>query len=159
MIILGIDPGTATTGFGVIKVEKGLAPVCLAYDCILTDKGDSPAERLLSLQEGLLYVMKKHKPHVAGVEKLYFSKNVKTGMAVSEARGVILLSTARFKLPVHEFTPSQVKMAVTGNGAASKIQVQRMVKEILQLEEIPKPDDAADALACAIACSLHLKVH
>ena len=153
MIILGIDPGTATTGYGVIRAERRSQPVCLAYDCILTDKDTSSAERLLSLEEGLLYVLRRHKPQVVSVEKLYFTKNVKTALPVSEARGVVLLSVARFKLPLYEFTPPQVKMAVSGNGRADKTQVQRMVKEILNLSELPKPDDAADALACALACS------
>lgn len=159
MIILGIDPGTATTGYGVIRAEKRARPVCVAYDCILTDKSESAQDRLLSLEEGLLYVLSKHKPKVVAVEKLYFSKNAKTAMPVSEARGVVLLSIARLRIPVYEFTPPQVKMAVTGVGNSGKLQVQRMVKEILKLEELPKPDDAADALACAIACSHLLKIH
>lgn len=159
MIILGIDPGTATTGYGVIRAERHKHPLCVGYDCILTDKSDSAQDRLLSLEGGLLYILKKYKPKVVAVEKLYFTKNVKTAMPVSEARGVVLLSAARFKLPVYEFTPPQVKMAVTGVGNSDKTQVQRMVKEILQLDEIPRPDDAADALACALACSHLLKTH
>ena len=109
------------------------------------------------LEKGVSQLLKTYKPEVLAVESLFFFKNLKTVMSVSEAKGVILLAAARAKTPVYEFTPLQVKAAVTGYGRAEKKQVQRMVKEILGLQEVPKPDDAADGLGIAIACSLVLK--
>ena len=154
MIILGLDPGSAKTGYGV--VEKGLRSklTCITYGCITTPQSESNSERLLILEKELVAVLKRYRPDVAGVERLFFFKNLKTVMPVSEARGVILLTLARHKIPIHEFTPLQVKMTIAGYGRAEKKQIQRMVKEILSLPEIPKPDDAADGLAMAIACSL-----
>ena len=154
MIILGLDPGSAKTGYGV--VEKGLRSklTCITYGCITTPQSESNSERLLILEKELVRVLRRYRPDVAGVERLFFFKNLKTVMPVSEARGVILLTLARHKIPIHEFTPLQVKMTIAGYGRAEKKQIQRMVKEILSLPEIPKPDDAADGLAMAIACSL-----
>ncbi len=148
MTILGIDPGTATTGYGVIKSS----PLrCLDYGCIETAKTKTAGTRLLILERGLQKIIARFKPHIVAVERLYFFKNLKTALPVSEARGVILLAVAKKKLPVFEITPLQAKMAITGYGRAEKKQVQKMIKEILKLKEIPKPDDAADALAIAIA--------
>lgn len=155
MTILGIDPGTATTGYGVItKQDQKL--ICVDYGCIKTPKEKNPGERLFMLDQELQKIMAKHTPSVVAVERLYFFKNLKTVMPVSEARGVILLAVAKKNLPIFEITPLQAKMAITGYGRAEKKQVQSMVKEILQLSEIPKPDDAADALAMAIACAFGL---
>lgn len=151
MIILGIDPGTAITGYGVIKKQPRNALSCVSYNCIYTDKKDTAQERLRILENGLNSVIRLHRPDVLAVETLYFAKNVKTAMSVAEARGVILLTAAKHKLPVYEFTPLQVKMAVTGYGRAEKKQVQRMVQQILNLPELPRPDDAADALGVAVA--------
>ncbi|MBI1984934.1 MAG: crossover junction endodeoxyribonuclease RuvC [Candidatus Wildermuthbacteria bacterium] len=150
MVILGIDPGTARTGYGVIR-KIGSSVACIEYGCIETSKLKKPEERLLSLEEDLLKVLKKHKPDIMVVERLYFFKNLKSVMPVSEARGVILLAIAKKKLPVFEITPLQAKMAITGYGRADKKQVQRMVQRVLKLKDLPKPDDAADALAMAIA--------
>jgi crossover junction endodeoxyribonuclease RuvC len=154
MIILGIDPGSAKTGYGVIEKRLRSKLKCVAYGCITTPQSESNSERLLILEKELVAVLKNYRPDVAGVERLFFFKNLKTVMPVSEARGVILLTLARHKIPIYEFTPLQVKMTIAGYGRAEKKQVQRMVKEILSLPEIPKPDDAADGLAMAIACSL-----
>lgn len=157
MIILGIDPGTAITGYGVIeKKEKGILS-CIAYNCIYTSKEDSAPERLRVLENELISVIRLHNPDIMAVEKLFFTKNIKTALPVSEARGVILLTAAKHKIPIHEFTPPQVKMAVTGYGRAEKKQVQAMVAKILSLPEIPKPDDAADALGVALSYIYALK--
>ena len=154
MIILGLDPGSAKTGYGIIEKLPRSKLKCVTYDCITTPQSKSNSERLLILEKELVAVLKRYRPDVAGVERLFFFKNLKTVMPVSEARGVILLTLARHKIPIHEFTPLQVKMTIAGYGRAEKKQIQRMVKEILSLPEIPKPDDAADGLAMAIACSL-----
>lgn len=151
MIILGIDPGTATTGYGVVQNIHGNSMECISYNCITTGKEKKPGDRLVLLEKELLQVLQKHKPDAVAVERLYFFKNLKSVMPVSEARGVILLAIAKKKLPVLELTPLQVKMAITGYGRADKKQVQRMVQHILNLPQVPKPDDAADALGLAIA--------
>jgi len=149
MVILGIDPGTAATGWGAIrKSEKGLC--FLACGCIKTYPDNSPQYRLNEIFNELNRLISKYKPNVLVVEKLFFFKNAKTAIPVSEARGVILLAGAKKKIPIYEFTPLQVKMAITGYGRAQKKQIQEMVKILLNLEEIPRPDDAADALGLAI---------
>ncbi len=151
MIILGVDPGTATTGYGIVKKTKNLECVC--YGLIQTDASSTPAQRLKKLNNELAKLIKKHQPEVLAIENLYFFKNLKTAMPVSQAKGVIILTAAKKNLPVHEFTPPQVKMAVSGYGNAEKKQVQKMVKIILGLKKEPRPDDAADALAVAICCA------
>lgn len=157
MIILGVDPGSERTGYGII-VKRPRAPLeLLTYGCITTPRTKTRAERLVVLEKELTALLSLYKPDVAAVESLFFFKNLKTVMPVSEARGVILLTLAKKKLPIYEFSPLQVKMVVTGYGKADKKQVARMVKEILHLEEVPKSDDAADGLAIAIACSLQHK--
>lgn len=162
MVILGIDPGTATTGYGVVKTtpggkgrKAGLAWV--AHGTIETPKGMSPQERLWMLERGLEKVLGRYKPALLAVERLYFFKNVKTALPVSEARGIVLLLGAKKGIPIREFTPPQAKMAVTGYGKAQKKQVQRMVQQILGLKALPRPDDAADALALCIASSVLTK--
>lgn len=151
MIILGIDPGTATTGYGVIKKTEKLE--CLNYGFIQTSPSSTAAERLRTLYEELNKLIKKHRPEIMAVESVYFFKNLKTALPVSQARGVILLAAAQKNIKVRELTPLQVKMAVTGYGRAEKKQIQRMVQRLLCLKELPKPDDAADALAAAICCA------
>ena len=125
----------------------------IEYGCIETDPQYSTAERLLKLDTDLEKIIKKHKPDRAAVEDIFFFKNLKTAVKVSQARGVILARIAKMKIPVCEYTPLQVKQAVTSYGRAEKKQVQQMVKLLLNLKEIPKPDDAADALAVAICCA------
>ena len=151
MTILGVDPGTATTGYGVVKNSRGNLLECISYNCITTPKEKTPGERLAILEEELIQVLNDYKPDAAVVERLYFFKNLKSVMPVSEARGVILLAIAKKKIPVFELTPLQAKMAITGYGRADKKQMQRMVQQALKLPQIPKPDDAADALGLAIA--------
>lgn len=150
MIILGIDPGTATTGFGVIRTDGAKRSL---VDCgiISTPKDMDHGARLAMLHADLTALIKHHKPDRAGVEKLYFSSNVTTAMKVGEARGVVLLAIQQANVPFTEINPMQVKQATTGYGQARKPQMQDMVKRILNLEVIPRPDDAADALAIALA--------
>jgi len=152
MIILGIDPGTATTGYGIIDYKKKKS-VCLDYGVIQTSPKLNPGERLKQLNFDLEQIIKKYKPEMAAVESLFFFKNLKTAMPVSQARGVIVFTLAKKNVPMLEFTPQQAKTAVTGYGKATKDQVQKMVKNLLNLDEIPKPDDAADALAIAVCCA------
>ena len=149
MIILGIDPGTATTGFGVIKKTKKEL-FCLGYGAIITSPDFSDAERLRQLFNELNLVIRHYEPDILAVERLYFFKNSKTAMTVSQAKGVILLAGVKKNLPIFEFTPLQVKTAITGYGRADKSQMQKMVQVLLSLDKLPKPDDAADALAVAI---------
>ncbi len=157
MTIIGIDPGFEKTGYGVIRKLPRSKLECITYGCITTPRTKTRAERLLFLERALSSLLSHIKPDVGAVESLFFFKNLKTAMPVSEGRGVALLSLARRKIPVHEFSPLQVKMAIAGYGRAEKSQVQHMVKEILHLETIPKPDDAADGLAIAIVCSFGLR--
>ena len=160
MIILGIDPGTAITGYGVIENIKGKLKA-IDHGCILTDKKLKMPERLDLLGEELKKIIKKHKPQAMAVEELFFFKNAKTVITVGQARGVILFVgkniSKKQRLDIYEYTPLQVKQAVVGYGRADKKQVQQMVKAILGLNEIPKPDDAADALAIAICCASSMK--
>lgn len=155
-IILGVDPGIADTGYGVISDDKGKL-TCLTYGSIKTSAKDDLITRLSQLHLELDKIIKKYQPAFVAVEELFFSKNVKTALIVGHARGVILLTIKQNNLPVFEFKPSQVKQAVSCYGAAKKDQVQKMVKTLLRLKEIPKPDDAADALAIAM-CALNCKV-
>lgn len=156
MIIMGIDPGTATTGFGVIDYKKKQA-LCLDYGVIETSPKNDAADRLKQINFDLDQLLKKYKPGMVAVESLYFFKNLKTAIPVSQARGVIVFTIAKRNIPIAEYTPLQAKMAVTGYGKATKSQVQKMVKSILSLDKIPKPDDAADALALAICCAERTK--
>lgn len=155
-IILGIDPGTATTGFGVILKEKNQIKY---IDCgyIATTPKDSSADRLLIINNAMEELIKKYKPQLAAVENLFFAKNITTAMAVAQARGVILATLAKHKVILQEYTPLQVKQALTGYGRADKNQIQKMVKNILNLDKVPKPDDSADALAIAICAAYNLK--
>lgn len=153
MIILGIDPGTATAGFGVVEFSKGkLSPV--GYGTIRTPAGLPLPTRLRQIYEDAQELLRRYRPDVVAVEQLFFSRNVTTAFAVGQARGVFLLCAAQHDLAVAEYTPHQVKQAVTGEGRAVKAQVAFMVRALLGLSETPRPDDAADALAIAI-CHAH----
>ena len=149
-LALGIDPGTATIGYGLVRLMPDGELVAVDYGVITTPKEDSASVRLATLFDALNKILKKHKPDTAAVEKLFFTRNITTGIAVGQARGVILLALEKAKIPTYEYTPNEVKQAVVGYGSAEKRQVQEMVRALLQLEKIPKPDDAADALAVAI---------
>ena len=149
MIVLGIDPGLATTGYGVIK-KNGERFQELDYGYISSPAGMVLAERLQIVYQGINQLVEKFSPQEMAVEQLFFCKNVRTAMQVGEARGAVLTASAQQNIPVFEYTPLQVKQAVVGYGRAEKSQVQQMVCLLLSLQEVPKPDDAADALAVAI---------
>lgn len=148
MKILGIDPGSGTIGFGLI--ERAHRPRMLDGGIIQTTIGDEVAARLVELYESLSELVEEFQPDVAAVEKLFFAQNVTTAMNVSQARGVILLALAKNNVPIYEYTPLQIKMAMTGYGRATKAQIQEMVRVQLNLKKKPSPDDAADALAVAL---------
>jgi crossover junction endodeoxyribonuclease RuvC len=153
LIVLGIDPGTAMTGYGLVE-RTGSRLRAVDYGCLETPARMALPERLLLIQDGLVDLIETHRPDLVAVERLFFNKNVQTAFAVGQARGVALLTAARYGLPVHEYGPHEVKLAVTGHGRAEKVQVQRMVQVVLGLATLPRPDDAADALAIAI-CLAH----
>jgi crossover junction endodeoxyribonuclease RuvC len=153
VLILGIDPGSATTGYGVIKVEGGRTEA-VAFGAILTSPKETSPNRLLSIYTQLGRLIDEHKPDVMVTERLFFAKNDTTAFAVGRTIGVVLLTAAQRGLEAIEYTPPEIKLAVVGYGGAEKKQVQYMVQRILGLSEMPKPDDAADALAIAI-CHSH----
>lgn len=153
MRVLGIDPGTALMGYGVVE-NAGSREWALAYGALSTPPGMLAEKRLQTLYRGVVDLILAHKPAAMAVEELFFGRNVTTAIHVGQARGIVLLAAADHGIPVREFTPMQVKMAVTGYGRAEKAQVQSMVKMLLGLKETPKPDDVADALAVGIA-ALH----
>ncbi|HVS58668.1 MAG TPA: crossover junction endodeoxyribonuclease RuvC [Candidatus Saccharimonadales bacterium] len=152
MRIIGIDPGTGILGFGVIEIVK-TKPVLVDAGVIRTPVKEDDAVRLLTIYEELTDIITQTKPDMMSVEKLFFARNVTTAMTVAQARGVVLLCAMQNKLPIHEYTPMQIKQAITGYGKADKKQMQEMVRILLQLDEVPKPDDAADALAAALTHS------
>lgn len=156
MVIMGIDPGFAITGFGVVKYEGNKFSV-IDYGVIKTEANIDLCKRLLKLNNELEYIISKNNPDVFAVEELFFSKNTKTAIKVGHGRGVVLLTASKFGKNVYEYTPLQIKQSVVGYGRADKDQVQNMVKIILNLTSIPKPDDAADALAIAI-CHAHSRI-
>ena len=149
MITLGIDPGTALMGWGVVDENAGALRL-VACGALATPKGMPPEQRLLMLYRGLQELLRAHPPDAAAIEELFFGKNVNTAIAVGQARGVALLALAEAGVPIHEYKPMTVKQAVSGYGGADKKQMQEMVKITLRLDAVPKPDDAADAVAIAI---------
>lgn len=156
MRILGIDPGTGILGFGVIDTERGNTTFVDA-GVVRTPVNQEDSDRLFTIYHDLEEIINEFKPRVMAVEKLFFIRNITTAMSVSQARGVVLLLGKQKKLQLYEYTPLQIKQAVTGYGKADKKQIQEMVKIILKLPQIPKPDDAADALAAAICCSTSMR--
>ncbi|NQU99632.1 MAG: crossover junction endodeoxyribonuclease RuvC [Parcubacteria group bacterium] len=158
MIILGIDPGTATTGFGVIRKEGNkLYPI--DYGCIETKPNMAMPDRLNEILKQTEKIIKKHKPDTMACEELFFFKNAKTVITVAQARGVLIVAGRKNMVSVFEYTPLQIKQALTGYGRAEKKQIQKMVKLLLNLDKIPKPDDAADALAVAICHANSVKMN
>jgi crossover junction endodeoxyribonuclease RuvC len=149
-LALGIDPGTATTGYGLVRLERDGSMVAVKYGVILTPKEATPPARLVMLYDQLCSLIGEYHPEIAAVEKLFFSRNVTTALAVGQARGIVMLCLEQAGITAFEYTPNEVKQAVAGYGAAQKKQVQEMVRALLALDSIPKPDDAADALAIAI---------
>ena len=159
MIILGIDPGIAKLGYGVLKKPKTKSGKlkALDYGCIITAPKLSPGERLKKINNELNKLIREYKPDVLAVENVYFFKNLKTAMPVSQAKGVILLTAAKKKIPVYEFSPLQIKMTLVGYGRANKKQIQKMVKYLLNLKKTLKSDDEADALGIAICGALKIE--
>ncbi len=149
MIIMGIDPGFAITGFGIVKYEGNRFSV-LDYGAVTTEASMKLSQRLLVLNNSLEELIQKHKPDAVAIEELFFNKNIKTALTVGHGRGVAVLAAARSGVDIFEYTPLQVKQSVVGYGRAEKAQIQQMVKALLNLKAIPKPDDVADALAVAI---------
>lgn len=154
--ILGIDPGTATTGFGIIDTSLSRVSNVVDYGVITTEAHLSDSKRLAIIDESLKEIIATHKPNIIAVEKLFFFRNTTTIITVAQARGVILLNAELHNLKLFEFTPLQIKQAITGYGKAPKAQMQQMVATILGLKFIPKPDDAADGLAVALCCQSSL---
>jgi len=155
MLVLGVDPGTAITGYGLVRqAPDGDQLEAVAYGAITTPADWAMPQRLRKIYQDLTDLIREHHPTEAAVEQLFFSRNVKTALAVGQARGVVLLTLADSDLAVHEYTPLQVKQSVVGYGRAEKAQVQELVRLLLGLQAVPQPDDAADALAIAI-CHLH----
>lgn len=157
-IILGIDPGFGSIGYGAISVTAG-DPTALSYGCLHTTPGVAFPKRLLTIFDAITRLVHEIDPDVIGVEKLFFEKNSKTAIEVSHARGVIILAAERAGVPIVECTPLQVKLASTGYGKADKRQVQQMITRVLKLKEIPRPDDTADALAIALCASSMPIIH
>ena len=154
MIILGLDPGLATMGYGVVEKLKNDNTVAVDYGVVLTPKEESLPERLAMLEDGVNKILQKYKPEEIAVEELFFSKNITTGIPVAHARGVMLLTCIKYCGRLYEYTPNQIKQSLTGYGKADKIQMQHVVTSLLGLKKIPRPDDAADALAVAL-CHAH----
>ena len=152
MVILGIDPGVATIGFGIIRAERGKNTL-IQYGVITTPPGIPLSERLVQIYNDMEQLIETFKPDEMAVEELFFSKNITTGISVAHGRGVILLAAEKLGIPVFEYTPMQVKQSVVGYGKAEKKQVMLMTQRLLNMKEIPRPDDAADALALAICHS------
>lgn len=157
MRVIGIDPGTGILGFGIIDVDAKSNFKLVDAGVIRTPVHQADSLRLETIYDELQQIIKDAKPQVMSVEKLFFAQNVTTAMSVSQARGVVLLCGQQHKLDLYEFTPMQIKMAVTGYGKADKKQVQEMVRVLLGLKTVPQPDDAADALAAAICCSMSVR--
>jgi crossover junction endodeoxyribonuclease RuvC len=157
MRVLGIDPGTGILGFGVIDVAPGGKAVLVDAGVIRTPVNQADSDRLLTIYDELHEIITELKPQMMSVEKLFFAQNVTTAMSVSQARGVVLLCGKQHNLELFEYTPLQIKQALTGYGRADKKQIQEMVRIVLGLKEIPKPDDCADALAAAICHSMTIR--
>ncbi len=149
MRILGLDPGTASTGYGIIDAIDGRLSL-ITFGVIKTPAGESSSARLQMIYEELIGLITKYSPDSAGVEEVFFGRNITTAISVGQARGVLLLALANANIPIGEYSPPKIKDSVTGNGNADKAQVQLMVRNLLDLEETPRPDDAADGLAVAI---------
>jgi crossover junction endodeoxyribonuclease RuvC len=150
MIVLGVDPGTAITGWGVVREETDGQPMLVDYGTIQTPASAPMPERLGQIFQQVKSLIEHHRPEDVAVEAVFFGKNVRTALSVGQARGVVLLAAALADRPVHEYTPLQVKQAISGYGGADKAQVQQMTALLLGLEAVPTPDDAADAIAVAI---------
>jgi len=154
MLAIGIDPGTAITGYGLVKEEEDGSLTVVDYGVIQTSAEHAMPDRLVQIYQQLKQIIALHSPQSGAVEKLFFARNVRTALSVGQARGIALLALAESSVSIDEYSPNEIKQAVVGYGGADKNQVQMMVQALLELEQVPQPDDAADALAVAI-CHLH----
>ncbi|MGD8398454.1 MAG: crossover junction endodeoxyribonuclease RuvC [Anaerolineae bacterium] len=154
MLVLGIDPGTAITGYALVREDDDDGLALIDYGVITTPAGQSLPSRLQTIYHGLADLARQHRPDVAAVEELFFSRNARTALSVGHARGVTLLALAEAGLAIHEYKPLEIKQAIAGYGGADKYQVQEMVRMLLKLDAVPHPDDAADAVAVAV-CHIH----
>ena len=154
MLAIGIDPGTAITGYGLVKEGEDGSLNVVEFGVIQTSAEQAMPDRLVKLYQSLKEIIDLHRPQSGAVEKLFFARNVRTALSVGQARGIALLALAESGVEVAEYSPNEIKQAVAGYGGAEKVQVQMMVKALLDLDQVPQPDDAADALAVAI-CHLH----
>lgn len=150
MLVLGIDPGTATTGYGLVRELPDGELKAVAYGVIKTPAHTPMPDRLCQIYNAVTALIAQHRPDAAAIETMYFGKNVTTAITVAQARGVILLALAEARLPIREYKPAEIKQAIAGYGDADKVQMQEMIRQLLDLDEIPKPDDAADGLGVAI---------
>lgn len=158
MIVLGIDPGTAVTGYGVVTGDGPARMQLVECGVIRTPARDPLPSRLFEIHAGITELIARHRPDMLAVEDVFYARNVRTTIVLGHARGVILLAGAQHKLPVHEFPPAEIKKAVAGTGAATKEQVQFMMMRLLRLKTVPSPSDAADGIAAALACLMGVRI-
>jgi crossover junction endodeoxyribonuclease RuvC len=158
VIVLGIDPGTANTGYGVVQCDAAQRTTLVECGVIRTRPRDPLPRRLREIHEGVVELIVRHRPDAMSVEDVFYAKNVRTTVVLGHARGVILLAGAQHELPVHEFPPAEIKKAVAGTGAATKEQVQFMLTRLLRLKSVPTPSDAADGVAAALAYAMGARV-
>lgn len=159
MIVLGIDPGTAVTGYGVVRGDGRGMPTLVECGVIRTSARSSLPDRLLEIHDGVTELVARHRPDLVAVEDVFYSRNVRTTVVLGHARGVILLAARQAGVPVHEFPPAEIKKAVVGHGGATKEQVQFMLTRLLRLKSVPSPSDAADGVAAALTCLLSAPLH
>ena len=158
MIILGLDPGLATTGYGIIDVEGNKFSL-IKYGTIITSPKDTLSQRIKQIYQECTSLLSIHNPSIVAIESLFFSRNTKTALIVAQARGILLLCAENYNKPIYEYPPPQIKLGICGYGKATKQQIQYMTKQLLNLTQIPKPDDAADALGIAICHAHSHKIH
>jgi crossover junction endodeoxyribonuclease RuvC len=157
LVIMGVDPGSSVTGYGLVKTGQSDVISLLDYGIIKTDPGFQQEEKLKKIYDGLVKVLRKASPDEFAIEEAFYSKNAKTAMVMGQVRGVAILAAAQAKIPVAEYSPREIKQSIVGSGSASKLQVQFMVKNLLKLKEIPEPEDASDALAVALCHAQKIK--
>lgn len=157
LVIMGVDPGSSVTGYGLVKTQPSNEISLLDYGTIKTDSGFQPEEKLKKIYDGLVKVLRKSSPDEFAIEEAFYSKNAKTAMVMGQVRGVAILAAAQAQIPVAEYSPREIKQSIVGSGNASKSQVQFMVKNLLGLKKIPEPEDAADALAVALCHAQKIK--
>ena len=157
LVIMGVDPGSSVTGYGLVKTRSGNEISLLDYGTIKTDSGFQPEEKLKKIYDGLVKVLRKSRPDEFAIEEAFYSKNAKTAMVMGQVRGVAILAAAQAQIPVAEYSPREIKQSIVGSGNASKSQVQFMVKNLLGLKKRPEPEDAADALAVALCHAQKIK--